>query len=131
MLTKLHLRQFKNFKDARLALGPLTVLVGTNASGKSNVRDAFRFMHGIGRGYRLAEIIGEKWGEGGVLQWRGIRGGIREASYYHSRSFTLTAELEFARLSQVIYTIEVEPDVETLGARVLRESLYSGGSMLF
>jgi predicted ATPase len=85
MLTKLQLKQFKNFKDASLALGPLTILVGTNASGKSNVRDAVRFLHGIGRGYRLAEIIGEKWGEGGVLQWRGIRGGTREAGFASSR----------------------------------------------
>jgi predicted ATPase len=131
MLTKLHLKQFKNFKDASLALGQLTILVGTNASGKSNVRDACRFLHGIGRGYRLAEIIGEKWGEGGVLQWRGIRGGIREAAYYHGRSFSLTAEFAFDRLSQVVYSIEVEPEAETLGARVVRESLYSGGSMLF
>jgi hypothetical protein len=26
----------------------------------------------------LAEILGEKYGEGGVLQWKGIRGGSRE-----------------------------------------------------
>src|SRR5438876_1877607 len=97
MLTKLHLRQFKNFKDARLALGPFTVLVGTNASGKSNVRDAFRFLHGIGRGYNLAEIIGQKWGEEGVLLWRGIRGGIREAAFYGTNHFRLMVKLSVER----------------------------------
>ncbi len=81
MLTSLRLQGFKNFRDATVALGPLTLLVGTNAAGKSNVRDAFRFLHGVARGYSLAEIIGEKWGDGGVLQWRGIRGGIREAAF--------------------------------------------------
>jgi AAA15 family ATPase/GTPase len=40
MLTKLRLTNFKGFKDAELTLGALTLLVGTNASGKSNVRDA-------------------------------------------------------------------------------------------
>ena len=65
MITRLHLKNFKNFRDATLELGPLTVLVGTNASGKSNLRDAFRFIHGMSRGYNLAEIIGEKYGEGG------------------------------------------------------------------
>ncbi|MCP4345100.1 MAG: AAA family ATPase [Desulfobacterales bacterium] len=49
MLKKLRLEQFKNFKDSSLILGPLTVLIGTNASGKSNIRDAFRFLHGISR----------------------------------------------------------------------------------
>ena len=75
MLESLRLERFKNFRDATLTLGPLTVLVGANASGKSNLRDAFRFIHGIARGYSLAETIGEKFVEGGVLQWKGLRGG--------------------------------------------------------
>jgi hypothetical protein len=69
MIKSVRLTNFKNFQDAELSLGKLTLLVGTNASGKSNLRDAFRFLHGIGRGYSLAEIFGEKWGEGGELQW--------------------------------------------------------------
>jgi AAA15 family ATPase/GTPase len=60
MLTALHLINFKSFADANLRIGPFTIVVGTNASGKSNLRDAFRFLHGIGRGYTLAEIIGGK-----------------------------------------------------------------------
>ena len=59
-------------------LGGLSLIIGTNASGKSNIRDGLRFIHGISRGYSLAEIIGEKYVEGGVLQWKGIRGGVRE-----------------------------------------------------
>ena len=94
MLTRLRLERFKNFKDAELRLGPFTVLMGTNASGKSNVRDAFRFLHGIARGYTLADTIGEKWGEGGVLQWRGIRGGSVEAAYQGAATFALTADFE-------------------------------------
>ena len=81
MITYLKLKQFKSFggdQTHELPLGPLSLLVGTNASGKSNVRDALRLIHGIGRGYTLAEILGEKYGEGGVLQWKGIRGGSRE-----------------------------------------------------
>jgi predicted ATPase len=93
-LEKLHLVSFKNFKDATLHLGPLTVLVGTNASGKSNIRDAFRFIHGIARGYTLAEIIGEKWIEGGVLQWKGIRGGTKETAYRGADGFTLEVHFE-------------------------------------
>src|SRR5215212_6636954 len=93
MLTKLRLTNFKNFQDAELHIGPFSVLVGTNASGKSNLRDAFRFLHGVSRGYSLAEIIGEKWIEGGVLQWKGIRGGVREASFNNAGSFSLGIDL--------------------------------------
>src|SRR5438477_497007 len=69
----------------------------SRASGKSNLRDAFRFLHGIGRGYNLAEIIGQKWGEEGVLLWRGIRGGVREAAFYGTNRFRLTVKLSVER----------------------------------
>ena len=74
MITSVRLTNFKNFADETLKLGPFTVIVGANASGKSNIRDAFRFLHGIGRGYTLAEIIGGKIGVGGQLEWGAIRG---------------------------------------------------------
>ena len=78
MLTSLRLVNFKNFADETLKLGPFTVIVGANASGKSNIRDAFRFLHGIGRGYTLAEIMGGKLGPGGYIEWEGIRGAPNE-----------------------------------------------------
>ena len=78
MITSLRLVNFKNFADETLRLGPFTVIVGANASGKSNIRDAFRFLHGIGRGYTLAEILGGKYGQGGQLEWTGIRGAMNE-----------------------------------------------------
>src|SRR5438034_2898996 len=133
MLTRLELQGFKNFVDARLNLGPFTVLVGTNASGKSNLRDAFRFLHGISRGYTLAEIIGQKYGEGGELQWGGIRGGTREAAYRGSPTFALRIMLESgdeALFNRVLYRIEVEPGSPT-GPRVASESLYDDATMLF
>ncbi len=74
MLTSLRLVNFKNFADETLKLGPFTVIVGANASGKSNIRDAFRFLHGIGRGYTLAEIVGGKVGDGGQTVWEPLRG---------------------------------------------------------
>ena len=54
VITSLRLKDFKNFADETLRVGPFTVIVGANASGKSNIRDAFRFLHGIGRDYTLA-----------------------------------------------------------------------------
>ena len=67
MITRLE--NFKNFADETLRPGPFTVIVGANASGKSDIRDAFRFLHGIGRGYALADIVGGKYGTDG--QWTG------------------------------------------------------------
>ena len=136
MLTKLHLQDFKNYQSAALPLGPFTVLFGLNAAGKSNVRDALRFLHGIARGYTLADIIGEKWGEGGVLQWRGLRGGTVEAARHETSTFTLTAEFALADdpatlpLSTGIYTIAVEPG-HNGKPRTVREALYVEKRMLY
>lgn len=138
MIQELRLRGFKNFLDATLPLGNLTLLVGTNASGKSNLRDAFRFLHGVSRGYTLAEIIGEKWIEGGVLQWKGIRGGTREAAYHGGSVFSLEMKMllpvvfhKFPFRKLHIYRIDVELNENGRPPRVVRESLWCAGKMLF
>lgn len=110
-LGSLRLLDFKNFRDATVPLGPLTLITGTNASGKSNIRDAFRFLHGIARGYTLAEIIGEKWIEGGVLQWRGLRGGSREAAFRGEKSFAFEVGfqvLDRGKARAATYKIDVD-----------------------
>lgn len=66
MITQLHLQNWKSFKDSIVYIDPLTFLIGTNASGKSNVLDAFLFLHLLMKGLSLedaAERIrgGEEW----------------------------------------------------------------------
>jgi hypothetical protein len=124
MLTRLRLERFKNFKEAELQLGPFTLLVGTNASGKSNLRDAFRFLHGVSRGYTLGEIFGEKYGEGGEKQWHGVRGGTREASFQGAPTFALECAFEFP--STGLYRIEVEVGSNGTPPRVAAERLAVG-----
>ena len=49
-LTRIWARNFKSIRNLNLVLGPLTVLVGPNASGKSNVLDLLSFIkQAIGR----------------------------------------------------------------------------------
>ncbi|MCB1034083.1 MAG: AAA family ATPase [Acidobacteria bacterium] len=47
---KIHVRGFKSIRDQEVDLGPLSVLVGGNGSGKSNFFDAFRLLHYLGAG---------------------------------------------------------------------------------
>jgi predicted ATPase len=129
-ITRIGLSRFKNFERAELRLGPFTLLIGANASGKSNVRDAFRFLHGIARRYTLAEIIGEKYGEGGVLQWRGIRGGTREVAFMGSPTFEIDAELTVRYGEQdreARYHIEVDVGDSARGPWVAAELLAIDG----
>ena len=127
MITSLRLVNFKNFADETLRLGPFTVIVGANASGKSNIRDAFRFLHGIGRGYTLAEILGGKYGEGGQKEWDGIRGAMNEIvrlrRMYPQESSSFTVNLKLTLREQTTsYLIEVGFSPLS-GFAVLREEL--------
>lgn len=136
MFSRLRLTNFKNFADAELTLGPLTVLVGTNASGKSNLREAFRFLHGVSRGYELAEILGEKWIEGGSLVWKGLRGGAREVVFQGGPRFGIEAEfvdqenpsrkgLLPRRSTSAVYRIEIAVQPTQPIPRMYREALVS------
>ncbi len=131
MITSLHLKNFKNFKNADLQLGPFTVLVGKNATGKSNIRDAFRFLRGIGRGYSLAEIFGERY-EAGARVWDGIRGGAKGITYQANSTFKLAVKLDIGTYQPINYTIEVKTDYEDGVPRIANEFLgYSDYSFDF
>ena len=45
MLASITIRNFKSYKEATLPLAPLTLLIGANASGKSNAVEALRLLH--------------------------------------------------------------------------------------
>ena len=43
-LEKIHIKNFLSLRDVELPLKPLTVLVGPNASGKSNILNALKLL---------------------------------------------------------------------------------------
>ncbi len=123
MITEIRLRDFKNFQDTRLKVGPFTVVVGTNASGKSNIRDVFRFLHGIGRGYSLAEIIGGRYGAGGQSEWTQMRGAAKEIIRFGQTRFQIDVDFEIDQ-GPCRYHIAVERNEQGRGGfRVVEESL--------
>ena len=138
MINSVRLVNFKNFADETLKLGPFTVIVGSNASGKSNIRDAFRFLHGIGQGYTLAEIFGGKYGPGGQLEWEPIRGApneiIRlgtELSTPHS-TFSIDVQVQEEREEDLLYSIAVKFDAfGSDGFTIAREKLSIGSEPLY
>ena len=131
MITSLRLVDFKNFADETLRAGPFTVIVGANASGKSNIRDAFRFLHGIGRGYTLAEIIGGKFSSGSQV-WAPIRGEVNEIVRFGQSGFVLDVELKIGE-DKARYSIGVEHDKGNQSVfRVTEEKLsWSGSDEIF
>ena len=127
MITSVRLVNFKNFADETLRVGPFTVIVGANASGKSNIRDAFRFLHGIGRGYTLAEIVGGKYGAGGQVEWTEIRGAMDEIIRFGQPAVSFGVKVK-----DFTYAIEVGRDGNRDGVfRVTKESLHHRASRIY
>ena len=139
MITSLRLKDFKNFADETLRLGPFTIVVGANASGKSNIRDAFRFLHGIGRGYTLAEIIGGRYGAGGQPESVPIRGATNEIIRIRKSTSVppppLTAfALEIGlttKAATAVYVIEVSRQIGMSGFRITYERLQMAGETVY
>ena len=66
MITRIEIDGFKSFKDFKMDFTPLTVIAGSNASGKSNLFDALQLLS------RLAEVdlrtaFGEQRGDASEL----------------------------------------------------------------
>ncbi|MCW8139743.1 MAG: AAA family ATPase [Planctomycetota bacterium] len=106
MLEELTLDGWKSFERATVRFGPLTLLVGANASGKSNLLDALRVLQGLAQGFTLQECL-EGRREGGVVVRREVRGGFAEATFRGAGRFGLTAALQVGAAERVAYRVEV------------------------
>ncbi len=83
MLKKLILENWKSFRYAELPLDPLTVLIGTNASGKSNVVEALEFLQRIANGENIETALA------GDKTLPSIRGGVELAVRKGENEFSL------------------------------------------
>lgn len=135
MIERLRLQDFKSFRDVEVPFGRLTLIVGANAAGKSNLRDALRVLKGIGAGFSLGDIISGRYLHGGEAQWRGIRGGIRETPRYGQQCATIWCH---ARVSvdtgrkrgqfPLCHKIKIDFSDERGGPRTVEEAFRRGGA---
>ena len=83
MLKKLILENWKSFRYAELPLDPLTVLIGTNARGKSNVVEALEFLQRIANGQNIETALA------GNKTLPSLRGGVELAAKKGENEFSL------------------------------------------
>ena len=81
MIDRLVVENFKSLRRVDLKLGRFNLLIGANASGKSNFLDALRVLQGIGHGFAVDEIFGGKPKSATGAAWSGIRGGSTGACF--------------------------------------------------
>lgn len=97
MIRSIGMRNWKSFKESQLFIDPLTILIGSNASGKSNALDAFSFLNKATLGIPFSVIIEQ------------MRGGIQWVCRNNTDSFSLSATVaESNENIDYIYFMEVE-----------------------
>lgn len=57
MIQSVIIKNFKSFREATLPLAPLTVLIGANASGKSNAIEAMQLLSWLASGSALSDLL--------------------------------------------------------------------------
>ena len=117
MLTKFTLANFKSYREATLVLSPLTLLIGANASGKSNALEAMQMLSWLSRGRRLEEVF-QAVQESELL----IRGTVADLTYATGNKFRLGCVLEHQ--SEWV-KLEVEMSAGADGMRIVQERVES------
>lgn len=88
-LVSISLKPFKSYQNVKVPLEPLTVLIGRNASGKSNLLDAFEVLGRLARGLDVRDVL-----DGSLDGLSPIRGGSRGLAPAGSESQTIYLSVE-------------------------------------
>ncbi|MCC3561890.1 MAG: AAA family ATPase [Microcoleus sp. PH2017_27_LUM_O_A] len=102
MLTEFTLANFKSYKTSRLPLGALTVLIGANGAGKSNVIEGLRFLSWLAQGQKLTNI---QYAVNNAD--RIIRGRVDDLCYLGQSSFTIGCRLDATEWNQLDISLNV------------------------
>lgn len=100
MLTELKLENWKSYESASLHIDPLSVLVGTNASGKSNALDALLLLNRVASGVMLTAALK---GDGTQAP---VRGGVEWAARKPGSIFALGVVCRADELTDYEYRLE-------------------------
>lgn len=119
MLTAFLMDNFKSYREARLPLAPLTVLIGANASGKSNALEGLRLLSWLAQGQKLSAIqYAVQSGD------RVVRGTVEHLAYECGPTFGLGAETTAPQWNQLHLSFERRPD----GLHISGETLTHPGA---
>ncbi|WP_373528363.1 AAA family ATPase [Nostoc sp.] len=122
MLKKLILENWKSFRYAELPLDPLTVLIGTNASGKSNVAEALELLKRIVRGEDIEVALA------GNKTLSSIRGGVEWAALKPKTQFILKLLVQGEDDNTDYFysiTVQTQPNVHIVQEYLERQKISS------
>ncbi len=117
MIREVAFRNWKSFEKARLYVDPLTVLIGTNASGKSNALDGLLFLNRTSTGHELQTALA------GNTVLPPLRGGHEWAVRKSEETFELSVSFDGEDdRTEYLYAIEVstQPRVQLVSESLRR-----------
>lgn len=117
MIKELKLINWKSFSKATVQIDPLTILIGANASGKSNLLDALLFLQRIAFGRTITAAIA------GDAELFGIRGGLEWVVRKPEDKFRLEILIQDPKVDAIEYRYTVEVVVNGVRADLVDESL--------
>ena len=107
MLSSFTIENFKSYREATLKLAPLTVLIGANASGKSNAIEGLRLLSWIAEGNRLGSFRYASQDKN-----RAIRGKVSELGFQGRHAFSLSCDTTELDWNHYSITLAVRDDNE-------------------
>jgi predicted ATPase len=115
VLTQLEVSGFKSLHSVTVRLPRLTVLLGPNASGKSNLLDAIQALSRLGTSRTVSEALTEPIRGHAVEAFTFGPGGLPEILGRSCASFSIGARLEVAQESyKYRVRVEIQPGTGTL-----------------
>ncbi len=116
MLLSISLTNFKSYEDATLPLAPLSLLIGANASGKSNAIEGIRFLSWLAEGRRLDDLMSAVQSED-----QRLRGTIKNLAYEGTDTFGFRCTTDIDYGASFSIDIEITND----GMKIVSESISS------
>jgi len=116
MIKELKLKNWKSFREGTLYIDPLTIIIGANASGKSNTLDALLFLHRVSTGVGIFQAIN------GDVNLPALRGGMEWVCLKPNKQFTLEILTDSANENQE-YRYHITIQVNGTKAEVFEEKL--------
>jgi predicted ATPase len=89
MIRSITINNFKSYCSQSLPLAPLTLMIGANASGKSNALEAFRLLSWLSQGQKLSVLKHQVDGSDQV-----IRGQLQDLAHLDEQGFTLGCQTD-------------------------------------
>jgi predicted ATPase len=124
MIQSFSIENFKSFRKATLPLAPLTLLIGANASGKSNAIEAIQLLAWLGSGHPLNDLL-----YGVREQELSLRGGYRDL-WSGDGDIVLGCTL-MENSERPLFSASLSLGATESGLRITKERLRLGEELLY